>query len=72
MPVFSNIPPVEAEYHLTVVPSIPGDALSVTVPVPQRELTFPVGEAGAALIVAVTGTRDDVLSQVVEVLYELM
>ena len=69
-PVAKAVPPVCSEYHFTSLPLAPGVAVSVTVPVPQRDAPLPVGDEGAGLIVAVTGIRGDVLSQPVEVLNE--
>lgn len=71
MPVVNNVPPVEAEYHFTVVPFVPGDAVRVTVPAPLREPLYAVGEEGVAIIVAVTGTLGAALSQPVDELYEV-
>jgi hypothetical protein len=62
---------VAAEYHRTVLPPVPGAAVRVTAPDPDREALFPTGKEGITMV-AVTGIRGEVLSQVVDELYELM
>ena len=60
--VCNKVPPVEALYHLNV-PAVELFAVTVTVPVPQREPAVAVGAVGIALTVAVMAVRG-VLSHV--------
>jgi hypothetical protein len=64
LPLNRALPPLAALYQSITAPL--EDAMSVTVPVPQREAAVTVGLAGTAFTVAVTATRADV--QPVEVL----
>ncbi len=50
--VANNDPPVNALYHLTVVPFAP--AVAVMVPVPQIVVLLAVGAEGIGLMVSVT------------------
>lgn len=62
VPVYSSVPPDDAEYHFTPLPPEPVVAVNVTAPVPHREA--PVGE------VTVPGTAFTVTEDV-EALPEL-
>ena len=53
VPPVRTVPPVEAAYQSIVSPA-PALADIVTVPVPHRELSVPVGALGIAFTVAVT------------------
>ena len=53
VPVPIEDPPVATLYQLSVPPAQP-DAPKATVPVPQRELSVPVGAAGIGFTVAIT------------------
>jgi hypothetical protein len=61
--VANNVPPVDAEYHFTVVPFDPG--VAVIVPVPHKVVFDAVGAAGIALAVTVTDVREAVSHVVV-------
>ena len=60
-------PPLDAAYQSTVSPA-PGEANIKTLPVPQRELSVPVGAAGTGLMVAVNAVLALDLHPVVEFL----
>ena len=72
VPVESRVPSTKAVYHLMSLAFAPGVAVSVTEPGPHLAAPLPVGEEGIGLMVATTAVRVDVLSQPVEVLYELI
>jgi hypothetical protein len=59
---------VEAVYQRRVFPLAPGVPERVTEPGPQREAPLPDGDDGMAFMVAMTGTRAEVLSHPVDVL----
>ena len=65
MPVYSDVPPVDAEYQRTTAPVI---AVAFKVTVPVSHLAFGVVPVivGSAFTVAATAVREDEIHPVVE------
>ena len=70
MPVYNTEPPVEALYQRIVLALDP--KLGVMVPEPQNVALEAVGAPGVGFTVSVTCNLGAVLSQPVELLYEVM
>lgn len=66
MAVDTSDPPVSASYQRMVLPLEP--SVGVMLPGPQKVVLDAVGAPGTALMVSVTASRADVLSQPVVVL----